>query len=312
MKRIFGPVPSRRLGFSLGVDPVVPKTCTLDCVYCELGPTTDRTVCRRPYVRPDAILEELEQRLTEDLTLDFVTLSGSGEPTLNSEIGVIMDGIRGLTDVPIAVLTNGTLLADPDVRSALLKADVVAPSLDAVSQGVFESVNRPDPSLKAGDVVGGLLTFASQFTGQTWLETLFVAGLNDDYDEVERIAEVVSEMKPERVHVNTVLRPPAEANARPVSSERLKEIAGRLGPTAEVIAGPVSEGQRIASDDVTGLVLAMAARRPVTSIDIARSAGVSLAAAAKIVDELVEKKLLAVVRHDQRLYYRTCLERGCQ
>ncbi len=127
MKHVFGPVPSRRLGFSLGVDLVVPKTCTLDCIYCELGPTTDRTVTRRPYVPVDGILEELRARLAEHPDIDFITLSGSGEPTLNSDIGGLIEGIKAMTDVPVAVLTNGTLLTDPDVRAALAGADVVDP-----------------------------------------------------------------------------------------------------------------------------------------------------------------------------------------
>jgi wyosine [tRNA(Phe)-imidazoG37] synthetase (radical SAM superfamily) len=312
MRRVFGPVPSRRLGFSLGVDPVVPKTCTLDCVYCELGSTTNRTVCRRPYVGVEEILEDLGERLSHDLRIDFVTLSGSGEPTLNSDIGGIIDGIKALTDIPVAVLTNGTLLADREVRVALGRADVVVPSLDAVSQATFERVNRPHPSLAASSVVEGLVAFAEGFPGRIWLETLFVAGMNDDNGEVERIAEVARSIAPERIDVNTVVRPPAAAEARPVGAERLREIARMLGPGARVVAAPSGSSQSVVSDEVAELIVTMATRRPVTSVDVSRSAGVSLAAAAKTLDELVEKGLLSVVRHGETLYYRTCLERGCQ
>ena len=166
MKHVFGPVPSRRLGFSLGVDPVVPKTCTLDCVYCELGPTTDRTVTRRPYVPVDGILEELGARLAEHPDLDFITLSGSGEPTLNSDIGALIDGIKAMTEVPVAVLTNGTLLTDPDVRSALARADVVVPSVDAVSRAAFDKVNRPHESLDPAAIIDGLVAFAREYPRQ--------------------------------------------------------------------------------------------------------------------------------------------------
>ena len=133
MAHVFGPVPSRRLGLSLGVDPVVPKTCTMDCVYCELGPTTYRTVCRAPYVDVDEILSEVAGRLEERHRIDFITLSGSGEPTLNSDLDRLIDGIRHLTDLPIAVLTNGSLMTDAAVCAALAGADVVAPSLDAAT-----------------------------------------------------------------------------------------------------------------------------------------------------------------------------------
>jgi wyosine [tRNA(Phe)-imidazoG37] synthetase (radical SAM superfamily) len=300
------------LGFSLGVDPVVPKTCTLDCVYCELGPTTRRTVCRRPYVPADEILSELSRRLAEGLELDFVTLSGSGEPTLNSELGRIVQGIKAMTDVPVAVLTNATLLTDEAVRSALAPVDVVAPSLDAVSQDVFEAVNRPDPALNSRSIADALVLFSREFTGRIWLETLFVEGLNDGYDETEKIAEIAAAVEPERIHVNTVVRPPAAPHARPVRLEILSGIAERLGPAAEVIAGPFGMSQPVASRDVTDLVLTMAARRPVTAEDVARSAGLSLAASAKIMSDLTEKNRLTVVRHGEKLYYRNCLERGCQ
>jgi wyosine [tRNA(Phe)-imidazoG37] synthetase (radical SAM superfamily) len=312
VKHVFGPVPSRRLGFSLGVDPVVPKTCTLDCVYCELGSTTDLTVERRPYVPVDGILEELGARLAEHPDLDFITLSGSGEPTLNSDIGRLIDGIKAMTDVPVAVLTNGTLLADPAVRSALMRADVVAPSLDAVSEASFQAVNRPHESLDAAAIVDGLITFADEYSGRIWLEVVFVEGLNDDSDEIDRLAAIIERVKPDRVHVNTVVRPPAVPDSRALSAERLSEIAARLGPSAEVIASASGPPQATAVSDASDIAIAMAARRPVTAHDVARSTGTSQASAAKMLNELVEKGVLSVVRHGETLYYRQYSERGCQ
>ena len=304
VKHVFGPVPSRRLGFSLGVDPVVPKTCTLDCVYCELGPTTNRTVLRKPYVSVDGILEELGARLAENPDLDFITLSGSGEPTLNSGLGRLIDGIKDMTNVPVAVLTNGTLLTDPEVRAALARADVVAPSLDAVSRDAFERVNRPHESLDPGVIADALVTFAREYRGKIWLEVLFVEGLNDDSDEVERIAGIIDAVKPDKVHVNTVVRPPAAPHSRALSQARLQEIAERFGPAAEVIASATGPSQPKAERDASDVIVAMAARRPVTAIDVARSVGVSQAAAAKRLNALVERGVLSVVRHGQRLYYR--------
>ncbi len=304
VKHVFGPVPSRRLGFSLGVDPVIPKTCTLDCVYCELGPTTDRTVTRQLYVPIDGILEELGARLAENPDLDFITLSGSGEPTLNSGLGRLIDGIKDMTDVPVAVLTNGTLLTDPDVRAALARADVVAPSLDAVSRDAFEKVNRPHESLDPGVIADALVTFAREYRGKIWLEVLFVEGLNDSSDEVERIAGIIDAVKPDKVHVNTVVRPPAAPHSRALSQERLEEIAERFGPNAVVIASATGPSQPKSERDASDVIVAMAARRPVTAIDVARSVGVSQAAAAKRLNALVERGVLSVVRHGERLYYK--------
>jgi wyosine [tRNA(Phe)-imidazoG37] synthetase (radical SAM superfamily) len=302
---VFGPVPSRRLGFSLGVDPVVPKTCTLDCVYCELGPTTDRTVTRRPYVPVDGILEELSARLSEHPDLDYITLSGSGEPTLNSDIGRLIDGIKAMTDIPVAVLTNATLLTDPQVRADLARADVVAPSIDAVSREAFQRVNRPHESLDPAAIARGLVAFAREFQGEVWLEVVFVEGLNDDSGEIERIAGVIGDVKPDKVHVNTVVRPPAAPNARALSHERLCEIAERLGPTAEVIAGPSGPPQSTVVSDASSVIISMAARRPVTATDVARATGLNLAATVKVLNELEQKGVLSVVRHGETLYYRS-------
>jgi wyosine [tRNA(Phe)-imidazoG37] synthetase (radical SAM superfamily) len=304
LKHVFGPVPSRRLGFSLGVDPVVPKTCTLDCVYCELGPTAEKSVERKCYVPLDGILEELSERLADAPDVDFITVSGSGEPTLSSDLGALIDGIKAITDIPVAVLTNGTLLSDPEVRAALSKADVVAPSLDAVSEDVFSLVNRPHESLSAAAIVDGLVAFAREYKGRIWLEVVFVEGINDGSDEVGKIAEIVERVQPDKVHVNTVVRPPAVSSARPVAPDRLHEIARRLGPRAEVIAGSSGPPQSTAAKDVDGVIAAMAERRPVTVIDVARSAGLSAAAAAKILNELVDRGVLSVVRHGETVYYR--------
>jgi wyosine [tRNA(Phe)-imidazoG37] synthetase (radical SAM superfamily) len=261
-------------------------------------------VSRRPYVPVDGILEELEARLAEHPDLDFITLSGSGEPTLNSDIGRLIDGIKAMTDVPVAVLTNATLLTYPEVRAALAHADVVAPSIDAVSREAFERVNRPHGSLDPAAIAGGLVAFAREFQGEIWLEVVFVEGLNDDSAEIERIAGVIRDVKPDKVHVNTVVRPPAAPTARALSHERLCEIAERLGPAAEVIAGPSGPPQSTTVSDASSVITAMAARRPVTATDVARATGTSLAAAVKTLDELEEKGVLSVVRHGETLYYR--------
>ncbi len=234
-KYIFGPVPSRRLGLSLGVDIIPRKLCTLDCVYCEVGLTDKRGLARKEYVLANDILAEVKEALSQYPNLDHITISGSGEPTLNSKIGEIIHGIKQITSVPVAVLTNGTLLFLPDVRRNLLEADIVSPSLDAVTQEVFEAVDRPHPRLQIAEIVEGLKIFRREFHGQYWLEILFVRGMNDHDDEVQRMKEVIQHIQPDKVHINTVVRPPAEAFALPVSEQRMKEIQQTFGERCEIV-----------------------------------------------------------------------------
>ena len=304
MSHVFGPVPSRRLGFSLGVDPLVPKTCTMDCVYCELGRTTDRTVSRSRFVDIDSVLRELEERLRECPHLDFITVSGSGEPTLSLDLGELVEGIARLSDSPIAVLTNGSLLGDPSVRAGLSGAAVVAPSLDAVSPRAFEVVNRPHPSLDPADSIRSMAEFRRDFAGEVWMESLFVAGLNDDEEEVALISRALEQIGPDRVHVNTIARPPADVGALRVEETRLRDIARRLGPRAEVIAAPARGIQPQARGDIDELIVAMAERRPVTAGDVASAIGTNLVDASKRLSDLVEDGRLELVRHGETLYYR--------
>jgi wyosine [tRNA(Phe)-imidazoG37] synthetase (radical SAM superfamily) len=310
LKHVFGPVPSRRLGFSLGVDPVVPKTCTMDCVYCELGRTTHKTVCRSRYVDPGEIMRELDQRLAEGLSLDHVTFSGSGEPTLSRDLEELVEYALGATSTPVAVLTNGSLIGDPAVRRALARASVVVPSLDAVSKEAFERVNRPHASLDPVEIVRNLAVFSAGFKGRLWLETLIVKDMNDDPAEIALISEAIQRIQPDRVQLGTIVRPPADVGATPVSRKRLLEIASTLGPRAEVIAPPSGPSQTAARTPVVERIVDMASRRPVTALDVARVVGTSQADAAKLLDSLAEERLLELVRLGETLYYRTYLDRG--
>jgi wyosine [tRNA(Phe)-imidazoG37] synthetase (radical SAM superfamily) len=263
-KYIFGPVPSRRLGLSLGVDIIPRKLCTLDCVYCEVGLTDKRGLARKEYVLANDILAEVKEALTQYPNLDHVTISGSGEPTLNSKIGEIIHGIKQITSVPVAVLTNGTLLFLPDVRRDLLEADIVSPSLDAVTQEVFEAVDRPHPRLQIAEIVEGLKLFRREFHGQYWLEILFVRGLNDHDDEVQWMKEVIRHIQPDKVHINTVVRPPAEAFALPVSEQRMKEIQQIFGERCEIV-GVFKEKHKTEERIVdTPAILSLLKRRAMT------------------------------------------------
>lgn len=309
MKHVFGPVPSRRLGYSLGLDAIPAKVCTMDCVYCELGPTTDRTVCRKEWVDVDAILSDLEERLAEGVRVDTVTLSGSGEPTLNSRLGELIAGARRLSDRPVAVLTNASLMPDEPVRRALMTADIVAPSLDAVTPELFERINRPHPSLDVGGIERAIREFTRDFQGRVLLEIVFVRGLNDTPDEVERLRRAVEDIQPDVVHVNTVVRPPAVEGITGLSAAELRAIARSLGPRAEVIAGAALAAQA-GSEGAEAALIDMASRRPVTLEDVSSALGMSRAEAAKFLASMVDRGLLELVRHDQKQYYYCRQERG--
>jgi wyosine [tRNA(Phe)-imidazoG37] synthetase (radical SAM superfamily) len=305
---LFGPVPSRRLGRSLGVDLVPFKTCTFDCIYCQLGSTTDLTDRRRAYVDPARILDELAGRLSGGDRPDYITLSGSGEPTLCRGLGELLRGIKRLTDIPVAVLTNGSLLHEDALRQELLAADLVVPSLDAGCEAVYRRVNRPCETIGFDRLVEGLCAFGAAFAGALWLEVFLLEGINSDDDEVWRIAGLADRIGPEKVQLNTVARPPAEASARAVSPTRLEEIAEFFPVPVDVIAdtGHVHEaGDVVASRED---VLALLRRRPCTTGDIAAGLGIHRNEVVKHLGELAREGRIATSEEPGGVYYRAAGE----
>ena len=235
-KYLYGPVPSRRLGLSCGIDIVPLKVCTLDCIYCQLGKTVETTIERKAYIPVEPILSELKEALAEGLKADYITIAGSGEPTLNSQLGELIDGIKKLTNIPIAILTNGTLMSRADVRADCSKADVVMPSLDAGDEQIFQRINRPNSLFSIEKMVSGLCSFRKEFAGQIWLEVFFVEGINAGAEQIDRIKEAIELINPDMVHLNTAVRPTADPNIARLSAKKLQEIADRLGPKCEVVA----------------------------------------------------------------------------
>ena len=235
-KYLFGPVPSRRLGLSLGVDIVPRKVCSLDCVYCQVGRSTEITIDRKEYVPVEAVISELKTKLAGGVQADFITISGSGEPTLNSRIGDIIDEIKKITHIPIAILTNGTLLFDKSVRADCAKADVVLPSLDAGDEATFKKINRPHGDISIEKLISGLCTFRQEYQGQIWLEVFFIDGINTGDEQIAKIKDAIAKIQPDKVQLNTAVRPTAEEGVRKVQVEKLDAIAAKLGAKAEVIA----------------------------------------------------------------------------
>ena len=301
MKYVYGPVPSRRLGFSLGVDVVPYKTCTLDCIYCQIGRTTQKTLDRRPYAQKADILEEVKEVLKQKQQIDYITFSGSGEPTLNSDIGALIKEVKAVASLPVAVLTNSTLLFMEDVRQDLLNADVVLPSLDAASPHVFRRVNMPHPALKIESIIDGLKRFRNIYRGRIWLEIMLIKGFNDNAEELLRIRNAISEIQPDRVHLNTVVRPPSLISAKPLNREEMAAVKKYLGEDCEVVAE--FHGHRDGeAQNVEDAIVEMAKRRPVTIVDIANVLGISETNAGQIIRGLREKKRLQEKQYQGKYY----------
>jgi wyosine [tRNA(Phe)-imidazoG37] synthetase (radical SAM superfamily) len=264
----YGPVPSRRLGLSLGVDIVRPKTCTLDCVYCQLGRTTQKTTVRQDFVDIEAVLSEIKQRLNAGIKTEYITIGGSGEPTLNARLGELIDGIRRLTNVPVAILTNGTLLYRDDVRAECAKADVVLPTLDAADAAVFDAVHRPTRDITIEKVVSGLEQFRQEFGGEIWLEVFLVAGVNTSAEQIEKMKDLIRRIRPDKVHLNTAVRPAAEPDVRAVPAEQLAEIARQMGDNCEVIPAPPSGAGERHDKGAEADIVSVLKRRPCSIQDI--------------------------------------------
>lgn len=299
---VFGPVPSRRLGRSLGVDLVPLKTCSYDCVYCQLGRTTCKTVQRKEWVPLDEVVAQVRDKLSADP--DYITLSGSGEPTLYSRIGELIVSVKRITNIPVAVLTNGSLLWEREVQEGLTDADLLVPSLDAGDEALFQRVNRPHESISFERMLEGVVEFRSRFRGAYWLEVFLVGGISDTARDVAKIAGLVERIQPNRVQLNTVSRPPAENFAVSVSQSDMERFAVQLGEHAEVIAdsrGVHREGEFTARQED---VLDLLRRRPCTVEDVASGLGMHVNEASKHVAELMERGAVVAEARESRLCYK--------
>lgn len=239
MKYLYGPVDSRRLGLSLGISLTPYKTCNFDCVYCQLGRTAQRVNKRKEYIKISEILGELKDWATTNQSIlkrtKYITLSGLGEPTLNIKIKELIKGIKKITRVPIAVITNSSYLSDPAVRSGLSGASLIVPSLDAVDQAVFEKVDRPDKLTKIKDIISGLISLRKEFRGKIWLEVMLVKGLNDNLKEIAKLREVITKINPDRIQLNSPVRRTAEAWVSAVDKKTLESFKKILGAKCEIL-----------------------------------------------------------------------------
>lgn len=273
MRYCFGPVQSRRLGVSLGVDVVPIKTCTLDCIYCECGRTTCLTDEIREYVPADDVIAELDSILSSRPDIDVITFSGGGEPTLHSEIGRIINHCKQKYPYPIAVLTNGTLLWKPEVRRQLHNADIVIPSLDAASPSVFSSICKPHSGLSISLIIDGLKTFRQEYAGMLILEIFIVPGINDTEHELQQLAAASLSIQPDRIQLNYLDRPGAEQWVRKADIDSLKRYAGKFKPIPVDIPGTPEYRSLKLSLPIKEMILNTIARRPSTVDDLAYTLG---------------------------------------
>lgn len=263
-------MPSRRLGSSLGVDLVPFKVCSHDCLYCQLGPTTKLTAERFLPVTVEELVIQVRRRLSEGVHPDWVTIAGSGEPTLYRDMGLLIAALKAEVGVPVALITNGSLFFDPDVRRSAALADLVLPSLDAWDEASFVRINRPANGLTLSAMVDGLSRFRDEFNGKIWLEMMILAGINDGPDAVSGLARQARRIRPDRIQLNTPVRPPAYPEARVLPRKALEAMCASFDPVAEVIAD-FSKASASVSHDLDGLaeaILTTVSRRPCTLEDL--------------------------------------------
>ncbi len=307
---IFGPVASRRLGVSLGVDLVTHKVCSLDCVYCECGKTTDLTLKRMAWVPFEMVKAELDHYWARNTDPDYITFSGSGEPCLNSDLGRVIAYIKEKKpNIQVAVLTNATLLTDKNVREELALADLVVPSLDGVSKSVFTRINRPRQGVDPEEILSGIQTFALEFKGKLNLEIFIVPGVNDTPKEISLFKAAILSIDPDLVQLNTLDRPGTREDILPASRETLEFVKKQLGmDNIQIIARvPKIESSPGGRDiqDLGSAVIETIHRRPCTSTDLASMLGVNMEQIQILLDDLVDQGQIEARHQTRGVFYQT-------
>jgi wyosine [tRNA(Phe)-imidazoG37] synthetase (radical SAM superfamily) len=294
-KHIFGPVPSRRLGLSLGVDLLSFKTCTLDCAYCECGATTNKTTQRKEYVSTADIKAELAEILEQSPKLDYITFAGSGEPCLASNLGEVISYVKeNWPTYKIAILTNATLIYDKTIQKEIALADLIVPSIDAVSQDVFEKINLPDTKLEIEKIISGLIEFSKKFEGDIWAEVFVVPGINDTNIELSKIKDVLQKINPKKVQLNSLDRPGTQSWVTKASEEALIAIANYLQPLIVEVASTIIRARNLSplNTNREDMILNTIKRRPCTMADLEKVCNLKAIEINKYIRRLVHKKII--------------------
>lgn len=303
MKYIFGPVFSRRLGLSLGIDLLPEKVCTFDCIYCECGRTAIKTDEIKEWVPADEVIAEVKAYLEKNSSIDFITITGSGEPTLHSKIGYIIKEIKNITSTPVAVLTNGSLLYKKEVRDSLKNADVILPSLNAISEKSFRAVNRPFHNLLPLKIAEGLISLRREYNGKIWLEVVFVKGLNDSVEEILKLKEAIEKINPDKIHLNTVVRPPSENWAKPLTFKEMEKIKEILGEKAEIVMPRERKEKKIVDTGLEEKILETARRRPLTFEELLSVFNINRNEMLEILNSLLKKRKIKKESFEGKDFY---------
>lgn len=266
LKYVYGPVPSRRLGISLGVSPIPQKTCNYSCIYCQLGRTNKMTNERQEFFKVNDIIEEFKKYIKDINKYDVVTIVGEGEPTLYSELGLLIKELKKLTDKPIAVITNGALLSDENVKKELMEADIVLPSLNGYNEEISKKIDRPYGKIKFEETIKGLIDFSNKYTGELWLEIMLLDGINDSDEAIEEYRKLLKKIKYNRLYLNTCVRPPAESFVNMVKKERMQYAIEKLnGVSIDILAS--GEFFSDVADDYEA-VLSLCKRHPMNQFEL--------------------------------------------
>ena len=305
-KYLFGPVPSRRLGVSLGIDLIPKKVCSLNCVYCEVGKTTNLTIKRDEYIKYDEIIKELASFMKNSPKLDYITFSGSGEPTLNIYLGKIIKYIKNnYKNVKLALLTNGTLVYDDNLRKEIMDVDVILPSLDAGSDKIFRKIDRPVKKLNLKTYINGLVSLRNEYNGEIWLEVFLLKDYNDNKEELLLIKDAILKINPNKIQLNTLDRPGVISNLKALTKNELNEVIELWGlPNIEVIANP-PQRVNISSynDDIENKILNMISRRPSTLNDLHNLLAIHINEINKYLGVLEENNKIEAIKENRGIFY---------
>ncbi|MDI6827876.1 MAG: radical SAM protein [Armatimonadota bacterium] len=308
-EHLYGPVPSRRLGRSLGVDIVPYKVCSYDCIYCQLGRTTKLTSTPEQLIDPADVIREIGQWIKQGGTVDYITFAGSGEPTLNAALGEMIKATKKLTDIPLAVITNGSLFSESKIREAVSLVDVLLPSLDAGTEPTFQAINRPACGVSFVSMTEGLVRIAQEYAGQIWLEVMLVRDVNDSESDLHAMREIVRRICPNKLQITTVERPSRSGEARRVSDETLVRAREIFGGSAEIITRNVVPGvDNRRWEQVKEELIQILSRRPCTMGDIVAMSGLNIHEVSKHLQHLMQEGFIEQIG-DTDPYYR-CVTGG--
>ena len=307
MKYIFGPVNSRRLGISLGIDLVEQKTCNLNCVYCEIGKTTKLTNEIKEYIIADKIIEELNSFLKSNPKLDYITFSGMGEPTLNSKINYIIDYLKeNYSQYKICLITNSILLNQENYKLAFRKIDILIPSLDSISQDVFEKINRPYKGILAKDILKNLIEFKKNFSVEMWLEIFFVPGINDNSEEINLLLEAARKIKPDKIQLNCLDRPSTEKWVKPMSQTEMLKIKEKFSDFFEcqIIVRPNKANVVLENNKINENILDLISRRPLTIGELASIINLNKFDLENKLNDLEKNKIIKKIKIENNIFYK--------